>query len=59
MLVERISIQNFLRASEIFLQERDHYSPSEQALLQAMLSRLTAKVNKSKDSEESRERHTA
>jgi len=51
MAVVRISIHNFLRAGEIFLQEHDNYSESEQALLRAMLSRLSAKVNKSKDTE--------
>lgn len=49
---ERISIHNFLRASEIFIQEHDNYSQSEQVLLQAMLSRLSAKVNKDKDTED-------
>jgi hypothetical protein len=43
---ERISVLNFLRASEIFIHERDHYSQSEQVLLRAMLRRLSAKVNK-------------
>lgn len=55
---ERISIQNFLRAGEIFLHEQDSYTPYEQVLLQAMLSRLDAKVNKRKDPEESREQPT-
>jgi hypothetical protein len=48
---ERISIQNLLRASEIFIHEHDHYSQYEQTLLQAMLSRLDAKVNKTKDTQ--------
>ena len=47
----RISVHNFLRAGEIFLQEHDNYSGSERALLQAMLSRLSAKVNKITDPE--------
>ena len=41
---ERISMQNFLRASEIFLQEHDNYSAPEQALLQGMVRRLSANV---------------
>ena len=49
---ERISILNFLRASEIFIHEHDHYSQSEQVLLQAMLSRLSDKVNKAKGTED-------
>lgn len=49
---ERISILNFLRASEIFIHEHDSYSDSEQTLLRAMLSRLSAKVNKTKDTED-------
>jgi hypothetical protein len=51
MFIERISIQNFLRASEIFIHERDHYSQSEQVLLRAMLGRLDTKVNPTKDTE--------
>ncbi|MEO6307501.1 MAG: hypothetical protein ABIO96_06605 [Nitrospiraceae bacterium] len=49
---ERISILNFLRASEIFIHERDHYSQSERVLLRAMLGRLDTKVNKTKDTED-------
>ena len=48
---ERISIQNLQRASEIFIHEHDHYSQYEQTLLQAMLGRLSTKVNKLKDPE--------
>ena len=46
---ERISIQNFLRAGEIFIHEGNHYSPFELTLLQAMLNRLDTKVNQAKD----------
>ena len=50
---ERISILNFLRASEIFLQEHDNnYSPSEQTMLRAMLRRLSAKVNPPNETED-------
>jgi hypothetical protein len=48
---ERVSIQNFLRASEIFLDESDDYSPFEQVLLRAMLRRLSAKVNRTQYTE--------
>lgn len=48
---ERISIVNLLRASEIFLNEHDHYSPSELKLLQGMLRRLSSKVSKARDTE--------
>jgi len=48
---ERISIQNFLRAGEIFIHEGNQYSPAEQVLLRAMLRRLDAKVNQAKDTE--------
>ena len=37
MPIARISIQHFLRASEIFIHEHNNYSYSEQALLRAML----------------------
>jgi len=47
--IARISIQNFLRASEIFLHEHNNYSNSELTLLRAMLGRLDAKLNKGKD----------
>ena len=40
MTLVRLSIHNFLRASEIFMQEHNNYSQSEQTLLQAMLRRL-------------------
>ena len=52
MFMERLSIHNLLRASEIFIHEEDHYSQSELVLLRAMLSRLDAKVNKTKDTED-------
>jgi uncharacterized phage infection (PIP) family protein YhgE len=46
---ERISIQNFLRASENFLQDLNHYSASEQVLLHAMLSRLSERIHKAEE----------
>ena len=52
MTLVRLSIHNFLRAGEIFIQEHDDYSQSEQTLLRAMLRRLSAKVNKTKDTED-------
>ena len=49
---ERVSINNWLRASESFIQEHDNYSQSEQTLLQAMLNRLSDKVSKAKETED-------
>ena len=49
---DRISIHNFLRAGEILIQEHDNYSESEHTMLRAMLSRLSAKVNKTENTED-------
>ena len=51
MSLVRISIHNFLRAGEIVMYEHNQYSQAEQTLLQAMLGRLSTKVNKPKDPE--------
>ena len=52
MARERISIHNFLRAGEILIQEYADYSESEETVLHAMLSRLSAKIPKAKDTED-------
>ena len=49
---ERLSIHNFLRAGEILLQDHAKYSQFEQTLVQAMLSRLSAKMKNQRDPEE-------
>ena len=53
MLTPRISIQNFLRASEILIEEHDHYSPYEKTMVKGALSRVAAKISEDKDTEDS------
>jgi len=45
----RISIQNFLQASEIVIQDHGAFTLEERALLQFMLSRLSLKLYQTKD----------
>lgn len=52
MFGERISIHNFLRAGEIFLQEHGNYSHAEQTLMRTMLRRLSVKMDNAKDTED-------
>jgi|KBSSwiStaDraftv2_1062776.scaffolds.fasta_scaffold01193_7 hypothetical protein len=52
MPAERISIRNFLRASEILIQEYGNYAQYERALLQIMLGRLSVKIHKAEDTED-------
>lgn len=52
MSAERISIRNFLRASEILIQEYGNYAKHERALLQIMLGRLSVKIHKAEDTED-------
>jgi hypothetical protein len=52
MSAERISIRNFLRASEILIQEYGNYTQYERALLQIMLGRLSVKIHKAEDTDD-------
>ena len=52
MRTPRISIQNFLRASEILIEEHDGYAPYEKTMVKAALGRVSAKINEAKDTED-------
>ena len=51
-VAEQEAVETMIGRLQIFIHEHDHYSQSEQVLLQAMLSRLSDKVNKAKGTED-------
>ena len=55
ILVRKVAMpaeRNFLRASEILIQEHGNYTQYERFLLQIMLGRLSVKIHKGEDTED-------